>query len=382
MLLISVAGLFVFSHLYRDIHPVLPWLLAFAEAGLVGGLADWFAVTAIFKHPLGIPLAHTAILRKERERIVETIAEFIAKDVFTEEAIRLLVERFEPSAKLLGLVRAQWSESGEGLMRRSDHLLFSALGIKEEEFRVRVRETLQDRVNVSSALVVVLTSFLESPDWQNRLQPFAHTLKKHLPAVASIFEEEKIDYSQEDSRFFSRVKQVAVKMSSNAALEKAKRELDVAAKDPEHRLWVVLRTELERFVEELREEGELYDRVNLYAKKWIGSSEMLDQFFDATKDLFLNSGSSVQEYLDGAIEDKGLQRTLDEKLIASSPFIITSMQGGLEGGVKAIVGSWEPDHWIKKLESAVGNDLQFIRINGTLIGGFIGLLLHLFKQFI
>ncbi|RIV90116.1 DUF445 family protein, partial [Aurantiacibacter xanthus] len=83
LLLVAMAALFLVAHNQADSHPVWPYVLAFAEAAMVGGLADWFAVTALFRHPLGIPIPHTAIIPQNKDRIADTMASFLRSNFLT-----------------------------------------------------------------------------------------------------------------------------------------------------------------------------------------------------------------------------------------------------------------------------------------------------------
>ena len=76
-LLAAMAFVFFWSKQYLDLHPAWGYANAFAEAAMVGGLADWFAVTALFRHPMGLPIPHTAIIPENKDRIADTMAQFL-----------------------------------------------------------------------------------------------------------------------------------------------------------------------------------------------------------------------------------------------------------------------------------------------------------------
>ena len=86
-ILALMAGLYIFSRSYQDQWPWLEWLRAFSEAGMVGGLADWFAITALFRHPLGLPIPHTAIIPREKDRIGAALAQFVRGNFLTADLI-------------------------------------------------------------------------------------------------------------------------------------------------------------------------------------------------------------------------------------------------------------------------------------------------------
>ena len=86
-MLVAMAGLFFLARHYQAVHPAWGYALAFAEAAMVGGLADWFAVTALFRHPLGIPIPHTAIIPQKKDRIADTMAEFLRANFLTPQVV-------------------------------------------------------------------------------------------------------------------------------------------------------------------------------------------------------------------------------------------------------------------------------------------------------
>ena len=86
-MLIAMAGLFVVARYFQTVHPAWGYVLAFAEAGMIGGMADWFAVTALFRHPLGIPIPHTAIIPENKDRIADTMAAFLQENFLTPQVV-------------------------------------------------------------------------------------------------------------------------------------------------------------------------------------------------------------------------------------------------------------------------------------------------------
>ena len=115
-LLILMALLFVAGiHLERNVHPHWGFLTAFAEAGMVGGLADWFAVTALFRHPLGIPIPHTAIIPNNKERIGRTLAAFLRSNFLTTKIVARRVRNMDVAGAMGRFLATPGS--GEGRMR-------------------------------------------------------------------------------------------------------------------------------------------------------------------------------------------------------------------------------------------------------------------------
>ncbi|MGL4543781.1 MAG: DUF445 family protein, partial [Polymorphobacter sp.] len=106
LLLLAMACVFAAATYWLDAHPALPWVKAFAEAAMVGGLADWFAVTALFRHPLGLPIPHTAIIPSNKDRIGDSLAVFLKDNFLTPSVVARRLEDFDMAG-----AAARWLKS-------------------------------------------------------------------------------------------------------------------------------------------------------------------------------------------------------------------------------------------------------------------------------
>ncbi len=115
-MLLAMAALYLLSRLYVDVHPAIGFVKAFAEAAMVGGLADWFAVTALFRHPLGLPIPHTAIIPRNKDRIGDTLAQFLKANFLTPAVVARRMRRVNVAAAI-GRFLADPDHGGAGRLR-------------------------------------------------------------------------------------------------------------------------------------------------------------------------------------------------------------------------------------------------------------------------
>ncbi len=378
VLVVLLATLFFVAHKYEQEHVLWPWVLAFAEAGLVGGLADWFAVSALFRHPLGLPLAHTAILRKERVRITENIAEFVSKEVFNQKSLEVLLADKSPTYGVIHLLkRSTEKETGE--------LWSEVKGVLPVEKMAQVLsddiEThLTGKVQAADVLSGALETFLQRDDWKTSMLPMLVAAREKLPTVFDSLDLDAPTNNAYGPSVFGRVKQAAVRLSGQAMVDKLSKQIAKAEQDQDHKIWDGIHTELSSLLQMLKTDDEMKCRVQ---EKWSSCLKKADldaqigSLFSTGQDDYLKQG--LKNQLAILSEDENFKEGMDQIALEKTGVALESIQEDVKKAITSIIASWDVDDWIVRLEEAVGNDLQYIRINGTLIGGSVGVLLHWVK---
>ena len=232
------------------------WVRAFSEAAMVGALADWFAVTALFRHPLGLPIPHTAIVKKEKKRIGNLVGQFVRGSFFTREEVSRQWKDWRPVERLAGWLREE--ENAEKSVQRVAGALPSLVAKADgmELARIggdKVREGLQ-QLPVGRLVSVLLKGFLRSPSRREVLAPVLGRLSLTVAENRDwVMDEARKGAPMRGAKILGAVTEVAAMMMSGKAVEKLSTELAAASKDEEHPLFTKIEEALGQTLQELEE---------------------------------------------------------------------------------------------------------------------------------
>ena len=406
-LLLAAAVLFVVSALLVGSYPGLAYVKAFAEAAMVGALADWFAVTALFRRPLGLPIPHTAILPRNQERIADELGRFIENNFLQGKPIAVRVYQMQPSEKLLQWlagekVRQQWLP---WLARQLPLLLqvakpeqvarFSSMLLAQQYNGEKIGHTLSDGLKLLKThqlhetffdgLLKQLRRWLQNPE--TRLM-----LEQHLREWAAKIEN---DAPSTWDKFKAAMKTTLVEKvddwAAAKALSWADEYLAAAVSEDDNALRRHFETQYDVLVERLAT-SKLWHRRLEAAKMQMAESPALQRSLESF-------WRGVQAWAAADVDKQDslcaaqLQKLLDHMLVQAEeyPQFMRRADMRLSLMVKSFVGrykdkaaqfvsdkvkSWDSSEMVEKLELSVGKDLQYIRINGTLVGGLVGLVIY------
>jgi uncharacterized membrane-anchored protein YjiN (DUF445 family) len=391
VLLFAVAVLFVIAHLVPNDAFWLELLRAGSEAALVGGLADWFAVVALFRHPLGIPIPHTAVIPSNKNRIAESLGTFVENNFLDPELIAERLHRSRPARRLAAWLRAddnaRWVSTR---LAETLPLLLGTFGDRE------VRKFLGDALKRGAAgtnMAPIVGEILATLRDSDRHQ----LLFDHMLAGAG-------DYLR-DQR--GQVLRVVEAKSAWWVPRKVDRKVAEALADGVIELLDDLgdRNHLARrrfdgavadLIERLKHNPELAALVSQWFANLLKDepleaflqrflAEMLDRIrSDLTRhdSSIVGSVTAVLISLAAALErDESMCQRLDEKIVAGARSLLVPWRHQIGAFISDVVKSWDSETITERLESAVGRDLQYIRINGTLVGALVGCLLYLLVHF-
>jgi uncharacterized membrane-anchored protein YjiN (DUF445 family) len=389
-MLAGMAALFVAATGLEAQHPFWGFVRAFAEAGLVGGIADWFAVTALFRHPLGIPIPHTAIVPRNKDRIGDALASFLRDNFLTPTVVARRMRNLDV-AGAVGRFLAQPPAAGDGRLRRGGSRLLADIleALDQERLGGMVKTAVAQRIR-GVEIAPLLGQTLEA----------AITSERHVPMVDSIVtwagrtldaNEDLIrDMVHQRAGRFLRMVGLDEKLADAIMDGLRKLTIDMAV-DPDHPLRAKAEEGLANLANNLRHDPETMAKVEAWKSDMVENeavSAWLDGVWEKARASLLKGARDPDAALAGrfgeALRQLGETLQAEPKLkLAINQFarratvgIVASYGDGIVKLVSETVRSWDAGTVSDRLEGAVGRDLQYIRINGTLVGGLVGLVLH------
>ncbi|WP_324743609.1 DUF445 domain-containing protein [Tsuneonella sp. CC-YZS046] len=389
-LLLAMAALFLVARRYEGVHPAWGYALAFAEAAMVGGLADWFAVTALFRRPLGLPIPHTAIIPENKDRIADTMAAFL-RDNFLTPAVVARRLRAMNLALAAGNFLSAPTGGGQSRIRAGAAELFAEVleSLDPERLGGQVKAGLRgqlDRLEIAP----LLGQMLEAAIADKRHLPLLESILRWAGATLEANEELVRGMIHQRAHALLRLTGLDERLA-NAVLDGLYKLIAECIVDPDHPLRRKVEEGLERFAHDLghdpamqarveRMKHELLDNPAL-ARWWEGVWErirraLIDLARDPDAALAGQFGDALSELGQALRDDPALQLQINRFARRTAVGVATRYGGQIVTLVSDTVKRWDARTVTGRIESAVGRDLQFIRVNGTLVGGLVGVTIH------
>ena len=412
-MLIIACVLFVLSCLLQKQYPALVYLKAFTEAAMVGALADWFAVTALFRHPLGLPIPHTAILPQKQERIANEFGRFIENNFLQDKAIAGRIYRMHPASRTLQwLCAPQNQQKWLPVLTSQIPLLLNTASAREvagfcsqllntQYSGARLGKTLANFLHLihkQGIDTLLIRSLLQQiRQWLQNEQTRAQLEKSLLSWVSKI---EKSDPSTWDKFKASLKTTLTARIDdwvAGKALDWADSYIDAVLANPKHSFWRACRKQLLVTERKLRRSRSWHRRLAAGRQQLLHSAalqqsimDLWDSFVAWSEHDTSQSNSWWQQQLgrlsthiqQQAMQNPRFMQRLDTRITLCAKLITRQYKNRVSQFIADKVKSWDSKQMVDKLELSVGRDLQFIRINGTLVGGCIGLLIYIASQWI
>ncbi|NGX85120.1 DUF445 domain-containing protein [Aequorivita sp. KMM 9714] len=359
---------------------------AFSEAGMVGALADWFAVTAIFKHPLGIPIPHTNLIERKKDDLGQNLGKFVKDNFLNPENIRPYIEK-------LNVVK--WVS--EWLNKPASQKILEKEIINLTQ---KIISDLQDK-DVEQFLANKGTEILREIDFQkissSGIKYFIDK-KEHITLLEILLPEIKEYINESQEMILHRLSEnrpfiafLAGRKISNEVVEGLIKFIDEIESDKEHFVRKKLKENLQGFSEDILVSEHWEEKFEKLKQEVLTEQNLrsyTDDAWQSIKGLLLqnleNPNSQLQGYLQSNIQK--LSHSLSDDLDISNRInswvrhflyrMTLKNRDEVEALISSTVAGWKGKELSEKLELEVGKDLQFIRINGTLVGGFVGLLIY------
>jgi uncharacterized membrane-anchored protein YjiN (DUF445 family) len=391
-LLAAFAVLFVAMAVLRHQRPELApfWVSlvrATAEAAMVGGIADWFAVTALFRHPLGLPIPHTAIVAQRKDRIGRSLGNFVGNNFLAGEVIRRQLAGMH-----LGERAARWlsEPANQGRVARAvaGGLARAAESIPNEEMQEAVHGTIVGQLR-KTQVAPLLGDLLRLATTDDRHQEMLDRLVKLVSRIVHDNKEIiRVRISEESPWWVPNAVDDKLYQKIVAGIE---RTLDEVAVDDAHPLRAQFDTALRDFVEKLHNSPETIARAEAMKERLLAHpavGELSDALLGAARTTvarYAGPGAPSPEPLERAIAalaeralgNEALLREVDESIERLVLGVVDQYRPEVAAVIARTVEGWDATEASRKIEVQIGRDLQFIRINGTLVGGLVGLFLYL-----
>jgi uncharacterized membrane-anchored protein YjiN (DUF445 family) len=388
-LLVAMAATYLMTRALADQHPAFGYVRAFAEAAMVGGLADWFAVTALFRHPLGLPIPHTAIIPRNKDRIGTTLAAFL-RDNFLIPAV---VARRMLGVDVAGAA-GRWLAGpggGQGRLRVGASRLAADIlaALDQKRLGGMVRGAMGQRLRALD-LAPLLGQALSAAMAEGR----------HLPLLDGIIRWAAKILAANDHLIRAMVHERAGSVMrwtgldetlANKIIDGLDNLLFDMAHDPDHPLREKAEEGLSTLAHDLQHHPEMQVRVervkaeiidNPAMQRWLDGvweqarAAMLRMARDPDAALAGQFGEALNQLGETLQKDRLLGETINRFVRRAVVGMAADYGDGIVRLVSETVRGWDADTITRRLENAVGRDLQYIRVNGTLVGGLVGLAIH------
>jgi uncharacterized membrane-anchored protein YjiN (DUF445 family) len=386
-LLLVAAAVYIVCRTVGHGHGGWGYLQATAEASMVGGLADWFAVTALFRHPLGLPIPHTAIIPRKKDQIGAGLAGFVSDYFLTTEVIgeRLATARVP---QRVGEWLAQPEHARQVAAELSSAIGGIATVLHEDELRNAVAAFADQRLrelNLAPMLARVIEALCDSEQHQALLTVILRATMRFLDENRAVLRHRVAVESPEwvpewvDDRVFAK---------GFTALQSFLAEVSV---DGEHEMRHNFDRQVRGFAERLRTEPEQAARIEAAKLELLDHPvvrDWLSTWWVSAKTFLVDGAADPQSQLRRAVEqvavrvgetlrdDPEVGVRVEEALQRVSAHVIANYADDLAALISSTVQRWDTRETSRRLELQVGRDLQFIRINGTVVGALAGLLIY------
>lgn len=393
-LLLLMAACFIalrkLAGLAPEWHVPLGYATAFTEAAMVGGLADWFAVTALFRRPLGLPIPHTAIVPENKDRIADSMAAFLRDNFLTPQVVARRIGTFNFGAAAGAFLSNPGSTLQSRLRGGAANLIADVLeSLDPERLGNQVRAGLArqiERVEVAPLLGQMLAAMIAD--------------KRHLPLIdgAVRWAGEALEANEEMVRSMIRERANALlrftgldSRIANSVLDGLYKLLAEMIVQPDHPLKLKLEQMLETLAHDLIHDPEVRGRVENAKRELLNNpavgtwwqsvwERLRRKLIDAARNPDATLGANLTVMLGElglALRDDPRLQAQINRFVRRTLVGITARYGSeIVQLVSGTIKRWDARTVSARLESAVGRDLQFIRINGTLVGGLFGLVIH------
>ena len=393
-LFVLMAVIFVVMTILEKKNPAhwIGYIRAFSEAAMVGALADWFAVTALFNYPLGLKIPHTNLIENSKERIGDNLGNFVVSNFLSPQNIRPYIQKLKISH-----FAGEWlskQRNQENLVKELSNIVLDILHKLDDTAVVnfighKARE-MSDDLKINQIVGTGIEYFLNKQDHQKIITNLAKQIKDYVMANRDIVQERV----QKESYF------LIPKFVDNSIAEKITNGLSTffeeVENDDRHSLRTEITQKLYTFSHEIQSEEKWEDEFRSIKNDFL-NEEKLQQY---SKDIWNSikkslskeleeENSALKNYIKKNLtelsqnlkDDENFQNKIDHWVRVTAYKYILKNTHQAANLISSTVGNWQGRDLSRKLELEVGKDLQFIRVNGTLVGGLVGLIIYTVANF-
>ncbi len=384
---------FIIMKRYEDRGLLFSSIAAFAEASMVGALADWFAVVALFKHPLGLKIIpHTAIIQNNKQRIAKALSNFVVSNFFTPELIRSKLDNVGVASKISTYILNNRETLSIGIASKLPGILNTVADDDKLKFYLTsVINKKVEGIRLYPALAVVVGPVVEGGYHKPLVKALLNVTYKYIK-----------DNKEKTLLILAGInKTLAMPFIGDLIYKKILdyllAQIEALDKDENAEINRLILSALPKLLEDMRSNEELIEKGEQLKNQMLSSeafNDLLNYLTDTlteVKNSFLKDESKLHgkilNVLDmiskGIDNNAGMRADIDAAVIEIAGEMVAIYGDKVGSLIYDTMDSWEAEDMVDKLEVQVGADLQYIRINGTVIGGLAGLAIHLIMyQFI
>ncbi|OPX42903.1 hypothetical protein CLHUN_32270 [Ruminiclostridium hungatei] len=389
-LLVFMAVVFAVMRRYEDRGLLYSSITAFAEASMVGALADWFAVVALFRHPLGLRIIpHTAIIQNNKQRIAKALSGFVVSNFFTPELIKDKLDKMELSSKLAGYISANGEILARGAAQKLPALMDTL--VDDSKLKMHVSELIIGKIRdmkLYPALAGAVKPLVEG----GHHKPLVRAL---LTALSKYIGENKEKTLQVLAGINKTLAMPIIgDLIYKKILEFLLEQIDAIETDDNSEINRLVLSALPKLLEDMSGDEELIQKGEQLKNQLVSSqgfSAMVDKLGETAaefKNSILKNEAKLQAGISSALklaagslaQSPELRKNIDATVTDLAVEMVKLYGDKVGSLIYDTMDGWETKDMVDKLEVQVGADLQYIRINGTVIGGLAGLAIHLLTR--
>jgi uncharacterized membrane-anchored protein YjiN (DUF445 family) len=390
-LLVLAALVFIATHVLTEGTGFWGYVRAASEAGVIGGIADWFAVTALFRYPLGLPIPHTAIIARGKSMFGRGLGEFVAHNFLDPDQLADRLRELDPADRL-----GRWlidPANARAVARQGGGVIAGitdALG--DEEIQANIRAALDERLRaieltpmLGGAIELVMEGGHHHALVDSVLLGVAGTIEQNQDMLKERIRRESPWWVPEavDLILFEKV------------YDGLQRFVAEVTADPDHEIRAQLDLQARQLIDRLKESPELRERGEELKVELLDHPEFqawADGLWSDLKEQLLRAAGEPESELHRRLQtwtitvgerltgDPGLRRRVNTWLVSLGRRVVERSGGEVAGVIASTVDRWDAEEASRRIELLLGRDLQFIRINGTLVGALVGLVIHTIVQ--
>lgn len=368
------------------------YVRAFSEAAMVGALADWFAVTALFRHPLGLPIPHTNLIESSKQRLGDNLGSFVVNNFLSPQNIRPYIQKL----KISGFV-GEWlgkEKNQKSLINNLSDIILDILNKLDDafvsQFISKKISEMTDGIRLNKIVGNGIGYILEKNDHQRIITNLSSQIKNYILENDEMIKDRVKKGSYTFIPAFVDNK-IADKIATG--LSDFFKEIE---EDSNHEIRTLITKKIHEFSIHLKEDPK-WDDEFATIKNDLLKGEKLDEYStdiwtsikNTLKKELQEDQSSLKKYLSKNLNefsqnlktDENLQHKIDHWIRATAYKYILKNTHQFGNLISSTVGNWQGKELSEKLELEVGKDLQFIRVNGTLVGGLVGLIIYTISHF-
>ncbi len=393
-LFVLMAVIFIVTTVLQKNNPAhwIGYIRAFSEAAMVGALADWFAVTALFHYPLGLKIPHTNLIENSKERIGDNLGNFVVSNFLSPENIRPYIQKLKVSA-----IAGKWLSSERNqdvLVNEITALAFDIVNKLDDSevvnFIANKAREMSDELKINKIVGTGLQYILTNNDHQKMITSLSAQIKDYVLDNQQIVQER---VKRESYFLIPKFVDSSIAAKITDGLAGFFEEVEI---DPQHSLRFEITEKLQVFADEIQHSESwnedfkkikndfLHDeKLQQYAGDiWLSIKNVLKKELETENSALKKYiRKNMSELADNLQSDENLQHKIDHWIRVTAYKYILKNTHQAANLISSTVGNWEGRELSEKLELEVGKDLQFIRVNGTLVGGLVGLLIYTVSNF-